>query len=547
MEKCMRSLPLVLALIPGIALAKAPDWGAEGAGKVEIAGPVEVPLYLGQATKGLPAVWVTGAVPAEGAPTAMFASIDLTRGWTQVPEPVAKALGAKPKGGFAVIPELHIGDVVLRDVRAQVGPAFVIGVATLDELGVAMLPSKGVLKMVPADQAEALLSEVGTAAEAGRNGTKPYFEQGQKVRGNGTSLTVDGTIGGSTGIVYLRPDKAQTQVFSENPTWTRKVDGVRQVGTEPVVAGAKLGSVWAQENGSIGSYDGKMIGSIGFDALYAADVAVAPAAAKIAVKAVDAPKYANPAPKALEQAKAEFQAAEKAAAGAPEEKKPMEGADPGLPGTVGRETAYAGALLAAGQSAEAIEHYRKAVAVAGDACAPYHALGQALLATGNAQEAAPLFEKAGALWDKWYAQDVDTRDLIAAGKAPSLAAPAGKAPSDAAFLLPQASSCHKAWGDAAEAKLAMGDHAGVADLYAKHVDLDADLPLAYGLSLLAQGKAEAADGPIRQAMNLGASDEATRTALALASGGAVADRQVVRVAFSGDLSFGRVGIVEAAR
>jgi tetratricopeptide (TPR) repeat protein len=562
----MRSLPLVLALLPGIAAAKPIGWGAEGAGSVEISGPVEVPLVSGPATKGNPGVWVTAKPDAEGFAAGKLAVVDLAGGWTTITEGDAATYGAKVKHGrrvlwitphpgrkllnsfeidvwektydYAVIPELHVGGVVLHDVRARVGSSFTLGVATFEEVGAALLPSKGVVKFVPADQAEALLAEVGTPADAVRSPAKRWKEWGQTERGTGVSFAVAGSVGGREGQVRIRTDRNASVLTSDDGTWTRKVDGVRSVATAPVVAGATVSEVWVSETGTIASIDGSVIAVLGYDALYSADIAVAPGLDKLAIKPITSPKLVDPRTPMLEYAKAKFERDEKTAAEKPEEKATVEGYDPGLPGAVGRETAYADALNKAGRLPEAVEHYRKAVAVAGDNCAPYHALGNALLATGNAAEAAPLFEKAGGLWDRWYAQDVDTRDLIAAKKNPA----------GATFANPQPSSCHTAWGDAAEARLAMGDHAAVADLYSKHVDLDADLPLAYGLSLLAQGKTEAANGAIRQAINMGASDDATRAALAFVNGGAVADRQVERVAFTTDLvSFGRIGVVEAAR
>ncbi len=519
-----RSVLFTLVLVPGLAFAgPSTQTFLAGAKSVDIAGPVEVPLAVGPQTDFLPAVWATlpkaGAAEGEPVPAAL-AIIDLGSRYTTISSGLAGQLGLKVKQGkllgndeqkYTTIAEIRVGDVVLREVPALVGgtsPALSLGFGTFEELGVAILPSKGAVKLVPAAQAAALVQEVGAPLSVARVTDESWFEHGTKKYGNGLGFSVAGKVFGKDGQVLLTTDRAQSYAAAETP-----IPNARTLrGVEGAVEAVSLGEIalpatWVMHRGQLVDATGAIVGAAGYDALYAYDIALDPAGGKAALKRAEVPKSVDPAELLLAAARAEFEHASKSDAGeAAQEGEEAPAHDPGKPKVVSRELAFADALSAARKYDEAVTHYRAAAAAAGDVCKPYLALGRALLAGGDAKGALEPLEKAGSLWSRWYQQPLDTRLAIKDGKFQG-----------EGFTLEQPSECHEAWGSLAAAELALGNYAKVAEIHAKHTDLDPHVPLAYALGLLAQGQADAARGPLQEAINLGQRNgTSVRAALALA-------------------------------
>jgi tetratricopeptide (TPR) repeat protein len=550
----MRALPLVLALLPGIAFASPkPAWYAAGPGSVELASAVDVDLIRSPDTQFLPAVWATlpKAAPKDGEPVpATLAVIDLASSSTTVSPGAAGALGLKIKGKegdqFTTIPRIEIGGMVLHDVPARVTgtSALVIGAATLDTVAVAVMASEGKVKLVPSADAAALLAGIGDVTAGTRIPAKKYFDHGNKLWGNGVALTVPGQVLGADGQIRVDTATWASGVRADvgfDPM--RTVAGLPETVTSPTVAGAVLGQAWVRHDGGIVDPDATVVARIGYGALYAADLAVDGASGQLAIRPATDPKAASGADLMLADAKTSYEFA--IAQVKPDDKPPADtaGGDDGKPAIAGPEGAYAAALLAAGKTDEALTHFHAATAVAGDHCDAYLAEGEALIAAGKASDAIAPLTKAGELWDRWYAQDLATRTRI--GK--------HKKVGEGAFTIVQPGACHVAWGSLASAYLAAGQGDQIDALYAKHVDLDASLPMAYGLALLLRGQPDAANGPIRRALNDGDPDQDVRSALSLAHADAAAmpviDRQADRIAPKAD-DYGfdaLLPVIEAAR
>ncbi len=534
----MRRILVALALstIPATALAVSESWFHDGAGEVEIAGAVEVPLYRGEVTHALPSVLIeVPAPPAEegeevATPTRVFAVVDLVADWSKASESTVKALGGKVKKSklhgaatkIATIPEVHIGDVVIRGLRVQVDDSvstLSLGISTLG-IGAAILPSQGVVKLVPAEEAAGLVSSVGTAQDITWVEGK-WFELGRKVYGDGLTGLIDGKLLGAEGKVRVDTASTKSQFSAVPQPEELRIQGARAyVWCAPEVSGVELPASWLERNQSLIDPEGATIGSIGYDLLYTLDIAIDPAGPSLAVAEAEGIEWTATRDIELEQAEQAYAKATEAPedeedAAKKEESEDEGGPDKGDSAVVGYETAYASALWSFGQEDEALEHYGLAVEAAGDSCGPYQTYGRHLVAVGQVEEALPHLQKAGELWDRWYAQDLKTRQKVADGKKV-----------DADFALKQDTVCHEAWGDLALAKLALGDAAAVAELYDTKVDLDSSLPRAYGLSLIKQGKADKANGPLRRAMNMRVIAEPTDH-VALATAHATADKQVV--------------------
>ena len=131
-------------------------------GTVELSGTVEVPLYSD--FRGDPAPKLAVTLPESEAFHAF--SVDLNSQGIWVTEGFAAAAGAKVKenqgGKVAVIPEMHIGELVLRDVNVRIG-GNKLGLHAFSELAVALLPSEGVARFALAGaEGEALWPWAGT-------------------------------------------------------------------------------------------------------------------------------------------------------------------------------------------------------------------------------------------------------------------------------------------------------------------------------------------------------------------------------------------------
>src|SRR5690606_231728 len=121
-------LPAVLASLPGEGEGEAPKWQGF------------LTLDLG----------VRGTILTEGTLGALGAKVRETRS------------GPGTKVKVAVVPELNVGELVLRNLHVRVGSEDRLGLGALEGVAVAVLPSKGVVKFAPAASADDLLAEVGT-------------------------------------------------------------------------------------------------------------------------------------------------------------------------------------------------------------------------------------------------------------------------------------------------------------------------------------------------------------------------------------------------
>ncbi|MSQ00351.1 MAG: hypothetical protein EXR71_00485 [Myxococcales bacterium] len=158
-------------------------------------------------------------------------------------------------------------------------------------------------------------------------------------------------------------------------------------------------------------------------------------------------------------------------------------------------------LVATGQATDALDVARRLTEAAPERCSSWLGQGRALLAAGEATAARGPLRKAGELYQPWAARPLAERTSLAADES----ARSKRADFDGVWSQPHA--CHGAWSLLAEAHLASGDAAGVAELYPKYVDLDPTLPLVAGNALLVQGNLAGAEAAFRQAVHLSYSQE----------------------------------------
>ncbi len=540
-----RSIALLLCILPGIAGAANDKWLLDGADSVEIAGTVELPMYRGEATHGNPTVAATvplddAAAEGEEAQVKTLLVYFRNGGFTEIGKGLLGELGLTDRKGYALIPQLNLGDVVLYDVRAKVNEAsdhLVLSMSTIDELGYAFMNSKGVVQLVPAAEGAALVSGVGQPQPVTQPQQGKYWVHGVKKVENGVDMYVPGSIGDAQGLVLVSPYHALDQwlVLEHAGEVDRTAGGHRMARRGATIGDLDLGESWFQVHGGKSSAEATWLGTIGSDVTWSLDMAFDATSATAAFTKAGDPKWADPNDILVKAARDDFARAEADASTADDDTETAAAGevgatvDEGDAEAVARNTALGEALWAAGSSRDALRRFETAAEAAGDNCAAYLRLGEAQLESGDPEGAIESLVRAGELYDKWWNQSLALRREIAADKAIG----------DDLWTLEQPGDCHRAWGLAAAAHLASGNGKAVAQIYEAHLDLDPYLPAIYGLTLAA-GDLPAANGALRRAINLGAGqDEALRLALGYVNGAngqtAVFEAQVEALA-SGSLS-----------
>jgi len=534
--------------MPMAAFAGDRPWYWDGAGAVDLEDVVEVPVFRGEATQGLPTVEVlVPSTEADKPGKRMLAGVEMGSDANRMPKSMAKGLGLEvrelnksgrgakkqsgsPKGKtlVAVVPELRVGAAVFKDVRfVLTGSSMVLSFLTVDEVAVALLPSRGVLQMVAAANGASLLEAVATPIQAEWGRTGPFHVNGSKKYHWGPQLFAPGRLGGHEVQVAISTQNAgsDTQIqLGPNHLSAAKSEGERG------------GVPWAMGDIVFGGLEltGRRLvfgapsnylkneALVGYTDLVNVDIALNASTAMFAMKQVDAPKWSTPDELLLEIARDEFDAgAEKQDETESPATESAEATESNSdPKEASRQRAYASALNLAGKGEKSLGHLREAVEADPESCSAHLDLADQLLTVGKAKEALQPATQAGELWDKWSRQDLVTRMRVQDKKTVS----------EEVYQTVQEGKCHKAWSLVARSQLAMNNHQALASIQREHSDLDRDLPLVVGASLLVQNNARS-HGYIREALNLsGRADKDVRHLLGLSAASegnaAVAERQL---------------------
>ncbi len=492
--------------------ARSVAWFDAGA-EVALADTVDVPLLR---HRGDPRPQVRVEVAGQGGERVVLAVLDAAYGWTRIPWRIAGALGLQPQRvefhgeerHVVEIPVLRIGDLTVRGLRAEVdGDELVLGLATLDGVGYALLPSEGVVRFVPGVDAAALLGAIGTPTAARRQDRRPWKQRGEKGRGNGVALVVEGAIAGTEGGVYLRTDHRDSFVTSTYDRGRRAGDG--RLRGRGQVGALELPESWMIRDPSLSGGRVPLVGSLGYDQLYAVDLAVDPDRDQVAFRSVDEPRWEEAEPVRLAIARAAWEGAGLDARAPENDRPPPIGiarvqerdpkGDPGDTATARLEAELAQALWDAGELEAAIAAQYRASKAAGDRCGPRMDLGLMRMQWAGARVRQafimelvqqPLRE-AGQLWDRWVALDPAIRGAVREGRPVE----------GEVFQIEQEPRCVTAWGTLMASYVAQGDLEASSAIYRTHYGKDPLVAYAQGLSLLAQGRPETAEIPIREALS----------------------------------------------
>lgn len=402
--------------------------------------PVELPLLRGPNTAFLPAV--EGALSTPGGDRPGLFVVDLGGGCSRVDPATARAIGLPEPVDGIVVTRIQLGALSLDGVRLRVdpdAPGLVVGLPSLGGVAGAVLPSQGLVTLAPRSGAAALLASVGGAVDVPGRRDDPLHVPGAMRWG---PVVVDGTFA-------LRTDRAESHLAPV----PRLPAPVRHGGRDAYDVGIRLGADWLADtwilrdpSTAAGPPDPAYVGEMGYDVLFAVDLAVDPAGRQVAFRPASADRSRDATGPTVAAARARYAAEEAAAAGTDRATKeptdpratigfdgpaPVATSAAGNPGNAvvrDRNRVLADALWRAGLLDEALPYWFAAARYAGDHCGAHLDLAQRRMAWAGSQRASqdlvrklvddPL-ERAVSLWTAWSALGAAERDAVRAGRAPA--------------------------------------------------------------------------------------------------------------------------------
>ena len=492
------------------------DQYALNPGTVSISGVVEVPLYASYAAER-PMPLIAASVPGTESP--IFMALSIGQAGVTLTEGSAARAGAtikeKAEGKVALVPELRIGELVLSNVKVQIGAQDSLGLTTFTGLATAVLPSEGVVRFAPADQADGLLSAVGAPLEYTSTPLTQIKYMREKKWVGGETVILSGMVNGQEGPIYLDAG-AKVAKSSAGDSLVYSV-GLNKYYATKLAFGdielEELSSAWSNP-----PYKPEALGaSIDGAEMSAWNLAIDPSTQRIAIKPQSSTAYVSTWDIELAGALSDLETA-----------KLEEGAD-----LSGAYSGLAGMYLAQKDAAKALEYAALVVESKPEGCTSHRLLGQAQAQAGQHALAIATLTTAGTLYTTWTDMSLETRDELA----------------EAALLDPelekqiQDHACYDVWGLAARAALEIGDFEQVDALYVAHHDLDASLAQAAATAYLAQERYPQANAALVQ-MRLLSTDESAETALTRAvvqhaQGNPAALSNYKRAAFLGGLAHAR--------
>jgi Flp pilus assembly protein TadD len=496
-------------------------------GDVTINGPVEVPLYTDIDGDPYPCIQVQIADQ-----TFLF---ELVTGesFHQVTGDVAKAAGIKAKdqnakllntkgadkkdktGGKFVgghISEIKIGEMTLSDVLvftepigdpdegpAPPGKAFdgKLSLPALEQLGWAIVPSKGVVRFVPAADAASLVSSVGGTSYdyAARESNISKFGKG-KVYSFPRGIRIAATIAGqesprtvvgvdwSSGIVHPALAPADAPVITSGDqksiVATTQLAGVSAVGLFDVRQKLAYYEDWVPDHST---------GGLGADVLSLFDIAADPVNHKIAFAPTTSQTRADPSDWLVAEGekglvKPEPKEGEEAPKEGDEEWKP----DPAV------LIKLAKIHNQRGEYEKSVAYWTQLTEQEPRDCSGWQGLGEQQIRANDLDGAISSLTQAAMLYHAWWDLPVNEREELS--KELGKLEPKER---DAAEQYQQPPTCYTAESSLAAAQYLRDDFATVAQLAAKP-DLDSGLTTAAGNAALASGNLTAASAAYRQSL-----------------------------------------------
>jgi hypothetical protein len=522
---------LALLALPLDAEARSTRWFRDGAEDVRIGGgQIDVPLYRGPTTRYLPTVEVqitVGADPSGGKDVRpALAVVDLAGGWNRIGSEAASSLGLEV--GFekfngvwrrvTVLPEVQVRDLTFVNLHVEVvadAPGLVLGVETLPEVAVAIVPSEGVVRWVPAKYGRSLVESLGPPIAATRQPPRAWRTATGRVHGDGLKLRVQGAMKWGeaevAGSFHLRTDLQTSRVAPSR----RLPEPVMRAGEPFHDVGAKLGDVWLpdtwiSEDPQLSDPADDFSAALGYDVLFGLDIAVAPELGLVSLREADPVRWDNATPASVKFARARYDREEARALEAGDgscefkeakveieftkkekEKYDVPLGDPGKPAIRDRNLDLAETLWWSGDLEEAIPYYLAASQCGGDHCGAHLLLGERRLAwtgtrvkeTDGAKLVLDPIYRAATLWDTWQSLDERQRNAIAEGRD----VPSG------GIQVWQPPECRVGFGLLTAVDRLRGDAKAVQEIEVAHLADHPSIAYTRGLVALSEGRFGGAD------------------------------------------------------
>jgi tetratricopeptide (TPR) repeat protein len=500
-----------------------------------ISGPVEVPLYTTPWGSAFPCIEVQ-----VGEKTFLF-QLGTGDPTTWISGEVAKAAGIEPKvankrslnfkgadnafkgGGevsAATLPELRIGELVLEDIPVVTEPVMNsritpdrtthfaetldgrLSLPALEAVAWAVLPSKGVVRFVPAADGQALLGQVGGAPVEYHAMTPLKYKVGKDKRVGGAAalMAIDASIGGK--------DSPRTELFLESATGmvepglaaddaaTRTFGDQRQTLTTVTLGGATVPAD-ALVNSAVAYYaefapKPLATAAIGADVLALFDIAVDPTTHHVTFVPTTQQTRHDPIDHMIAEAEKGLVEA------APKEGDPPKDADAEPwkpdPATLSR---LANLHELRGEPDKALAYVQQKKDQDERDCSGWLDLGRAQVEAGDLNGAVASLTQSSQLYHAWWDLPLEKRTEIGADLAKL-----EPAEQKAGEFYQEPSSCYLADGWLAAALYLQGDLAKVHELAKTRTDLDIALPAVSGNAYLVSGQTADAQAAYRQSMTI---------------------------------------------
>jgi tetratricopeptide (TPR) repeat protein len=494
---------------------------------VTIEGPVEVPLYTNMDGEPFPCVQVQIADH-----NFLFELVTSTSMHVVSPD-VAKAAGLKAKslnkklvntkgtdrkdkvgGTFegGRLDEIKIGAVTLSDVLVLTKPpgdpdagapasdtAFdgELSLPALEQLGWAILPSKGVVRFVPAADAPGLLTITGGAAYGYTSRESDVVKFGKaKVYGYPRPIRIAATVADrESPLTRISVDWYYGYI---HPAYVAETATVRTEGDQrTVITTAQIAGVTATATLEVqpkyeyyeGVVESQSTAALGADVLSLFDIAADPVNHRITFAPTTSQTRADPTDWLIAEAeKGLVKPVPKEGEEPPKEETEEWKPDPAVLGKLAKLHDRRG------EYDKAVGYWKRLTEQEARDCAGWHGLGAQQIRAGDLEGAVNSLTQAATLYHTWWDLPVEERQEIS-----TTLAKLEPEEKKAAEHYQQPATCYTAESDLASAQYLRNDYATVAQL-ATRADLDSKLTTAAGNAALASGDLTAASAAYRRSL-----------------------------------------------
>jgi outer membrane protein OmpA-like peptidoglycan-associated protein len=536
----MRALALLALCLPATALAGNPyDSYTTSVGEVQIDGVVELELHSGAFGAEMPYVRVRFSEEDE---TYWLFLIDMGSDQIVVSKTIAEEHGSgvstKNKNFFGSLgkkkdeaayklggkfeltsfDQFLLGEgLVVSDIDATVGSfpvpapiledfnyaavAGVIGVGALD-LPVALLPSEGVVRFAPADQGQAILDSVGgtilpfVSAEP----TKVKTWSGKQVF-PGVYAIIDGQFGEQPVAMSFSTTADVSELrrsveLADAPA--HPLSDVQVVYTGLALGAHAVAPNWfLQRDLAVVDYPGGVEAALGYNILAHYDIAVDPVSGQVAFDVAQAQQRHWPIEGIIASKNKELEPKEDDGEAEEKTEDDIKAEQEERAGVLDQKAFF---HIVAGQHEEAIAALEEATGLDAEPCERWALMATAYQHAHRFDDAAVAAQKAMDRYLAWSSlsaeereeiQEMDDEEREASGVQPQ--------DLDACYQMPGMISHYQLVADEPDKAIATFD---------EHADLHPNIGVMAGVAHLLEGNDDAANGPLRQALNMGGRDVA---------------------------------------